>query len=284
VLNLTNEKLRRKQVLRMRKSNKTRKTAIRLKKEVFTGNHLIEQGWTPKEVTALKRYLKLAYELRTIERSYKQALEHMSKDLFPEVLEKAKTFTDNSILLNDELLLNVIEKGRTSASADELSAKLKERFGNFLMKYVFKLDKVIDGIKKENFFNFTQFDIDKLESGDPRLQEGVLDSVSDLIKNTFNKFKGWLSSLFEDRDELEVIMEKMNSMESLYEDADVCAAKTEKGKETTGKPVFKKQGGTCEITDCAENGYVPNRKTNRCVHHVDESVQMLESYTTIYNK
>jgi len=277
VLNLTNEKLRRKQVLRMRKSNKTRKTAVRLKKKVFNGQELIKEGWTPKEVTALRRYLKLAFELRTIERSYKQALEHMSKDLFPEVLEKAKSFTDTSILLNDELLLNVIEKGRTSASADELGGKLRERFGNFLMKYVFKLDKVIEGIKKDNYFTFHQFDIDKLE-------EGLLDSASELIKTTFDKFKGWLSSLFTDRDELEVIMEKMTSMESMYEEANVCDAKTEKGKETTGKPVFKKQGGTCEISDCAENGYVPNRKTNRCVHHVDESVQMLEGYTTIYNR
>lgn len=150
-VNPTNKQLRGRDVNRIFKtnSNKIRNPKVKLD-AIIKKSDLLADGWSQKEVTQLRRYMVLSNEFNNIKRAYDDTLSEL-KDKNAKVIEKVGELSGNSILLNETLLINVIEKKNPSRGiqADDLATKLKEKFGNVLSQYNIDLEAIIEEMKIE---------------------------------------------------------------------------------------------------------------------------------------
>jgi hypothetical protein len=212
-LNITNVKRREKDIIKTTrgKTNKVRKTSIAVDRLITRGG-LLQSGWSSREVTQLKRYVILKNEYGTLSREYSKTLENLEKQNFAPIIDKAKTLRGSSILLKNDLLLNVLEKSRMAPTASQLADKLKQEFGEVLTKYNINLDTILSELKEEVKITYQQFDIDRQDYSD--YMESFSDVVGytiDMFSSFFSRIKSYLGKLFGYQTELESILVSLES-------------------------------------------------------------------------
>lgn len=197
-------------------------------------NELLAQGWSKREITQIKRYAVLSNEFNNIKRAYEDTLGDL-KEKNTKVIEKLNELSGSSVLLNENLLINVISKKAPSQGikADALASKLEEKFGDLLSQYNIDLQAIIQELEEEakaNVKMYTSLTVGRQDysqhfqsfrrSHRHALKEFGLSDVTGFFKKAFDSFIGFfgkiapfLKSLFQEKQSLEQIMIQMYSLQ-----------------------------------------------------------------------
>lgn len=195
---------------------------------------LLNNGWSKREITQIRRYAVLSNEFNNIKRAYEDTLGDL-KDKNSKVIEKLNDLSGNSVLLNETLLINVISKKAPNQGikADALASKLQEKFGDVLSQYNIDLQAIVQELEEEakaNAKTYTSLTIGRQDysqqfqsfrrSNKNSLREFDLSNVGDWFKKALDSFIGFfgkiapfLKSLFQEKQSLEQIMIQMFSLQ-----------------------------------------------------------------------
>lgn len=148
-------------------SQKQRKPVI--KKNLIDEVALKDRGWSDRQIQQLNRYLLLENEFRNVKKLYENKIKYLSdKPNYSDVTDKLKNeinLDEETLLLNNNLLVNVIEKTNPNVpKASDLANKLRERFAQALQQYNINLDSIIEEIRDENKSFYRYFNMDFKES------------------------------------------------------------------------------------------------------------------------
>lgn len=215
-------------------TNKIRKPKVNLE-TLIKKSDLKSQGWTDREITQIKRYAVLSNEFNNIKRAYEDTLGDL-KETNSEVINKLNQLGGSSVLLNESLLINVITKKSPTSGikADALAKKVEERFGNLLSQYNIDLQAIIQELEDEAKANqkyYTALEIGRddyslhlqhsyrrnhgrsLKEFDFSGVKSWLSKAYDSVIDFFSRISSFLSSLLEEKADLEATMIQMLALQ-----------------------------------------------------------------------
>jgi hypothetical protein len=231
-VNVSNKRLRGRDLTKIfnKNSNKVKNPRVKLD-AIIKKADLKAMGWKDREITLLRRYTVMQNEYNNIKRAYDDTLGDL-KEKNATVIEKISQLAGNSVLLNESLLINVIQRKSPSSGlkADALAERLQDKFGDVLAQYNINLEAIMEEMKQEAAANqkyitameigrqdYTQHFQSFRRNRRNSLREFDLSSWFKTALNSFlNFFSGiakYLNSLFSLKSEAENILVQLVSME-----------------------------------------------------------------------
>jgi hypothetical protein len=231
-VNVSNKRLRGRDLTKIfnKNSNKVKNPRVKLD-AIIKKADLKAMGWKDREITLLRRYTVMQNEYNNIKRAYDDTIGDL-KEKNATVIEKISQLAGNSVLLNESLLINVIQRKSPSSGlkADALAERLQDKFGDVLAQYNINLEAIMEEMKQEAAANqkyitameigrqdYTQHFQSFRRNRRNSLKEFDLSNWFKTALNSFlNFFSGiakYLNSLFSLKSEAENILVQLMSME-----------------------------------------------------------------------